>query len=63
MGLDENQRDYLPADRAWLYVTVLTIGYMAAAVWPRLAAAASTTPSSKMTVTARATAPGGRLSG
>ncbi|MGZ4274366.1 MAG: hypothetical protein ACXVRP_11470 [Solirubrobacteraceae bacterium] len=28
VGLDENQRDYFPADRAWLYVTLLTIGYM-----------------------------------
>jgi hypothetical protein len=28
MGLDENQHDYFPADRAWLYVTMLTIGYM-----------------------------------
>jgi hypothetical protein len=28
VGLDENHRDYFPADRAWLYVTLLTIGYM-----------------------------------
>jgi hypothetical protein len=28
VGLDENNRDYFPADRAWLYVTLLTIGYM-----------------------------------
>jgi hypothetical protein len=28
VGLDENQHDYFPADRAWLYVTLLTIGYM-----------------------------------
>jgi hypothetical protein len=28
VGLDENQRDYFPADRAWLYVTLLTVGYM-----------------------------------
>jgi hypothetical protein len=28
VGLDENNRDYFPADRAWLYVTLLTIGYV-----------------------------------
>jgi hypothetical protein len=28
VGLDENNRDYFPADRAWLYVTLLTVGYM-----------------------------------
>jgi len=28
VGQDENQHDYFPADRAWLYVTLLTIGYM-----------------------------------
>jgi hypothetical protein len=44
VGQDENQHDYFPADRAWLYVTLLTIGYMISRGLPKAAATPSTTP-------------------
>ena len=28
VGSDNNQGDYFRADRAWLYVVILTVGYM-----------------------------------
>src|SRR5215203_2445246 len=42
-GQDGQRPDYFRADKAWWYITLLTIGYMIARGWPSRAAASPTT--------------------
>ena len=42
-GQDGQRVDYFRADKAWWYITLLTIGYMIARGWPSPAAASPTT--------------------
>ena len=42
-GQDGQRPDYFGADKAWWYITLLTIGYMVARGWPSPAAASPTT--------------------
>jgi hypothetical protein len=46
-GQDGQRIDYFRADKAWWYITVLTIGYMIARGWPSPAAGSPTTTAAK----------------
>lgn len=48
----EGGDDFFTADKAWLYITILTLGYMLSAAWPSRAAASPTR--STTTTTSRA---------